>query len=146
MREEVPPPPREAAPSAAGGQDGWPRLREAWNAGTGRPWTPPEPPDGLAERLSEPGWLPAAFEAIGRLGACQFFVTQVTLIQFVRRGFVARVLDGHYDTPKPAKAGPAGDPPRTPPERRRYFRSESQQNMTDAEFSAWKRRMQEVAK
>ena len=88
-------------------------LQAAWNAGSGRQWTPPDPPDGLADRLAEAGWLDAALQAIGRLPGCRYFVTKVTLIQFVGRGFVGRVLDGHYDTPKPAK-GRGGHDERPP--------------------------------
>jgi hypothetical protein len=107
MRLEVPPPPREASQSAGSGRDAWRTLQAAWNAGPGRQWTPPEPPDGLAERLADAAWLPAALDAIGRLQACKFFSTPVTLIQFVGPGFVARVLGGQYDAAKTAKGSPA---------------------------------------
>ena len=69
---EAPTPPREAAP-------GWPEFQRLWNAGPGRPWTPPEPPDGWAERAAEPGWIDQAAEAIRRLGKCRYFGTPVTL-------------------------------------------------------------------
>ena len=115
IEEEVPPPPREASLLAGSSQDAWRTLQAAWNAGSGRQWTPPDPPDGLADRLAEVGWLDAALQAIGRLPGCRYFVTKVTLIQFVGRGFVGRVLDGHYDTPKPAK-GRGGHDERPPAE------------------------------
>lgn len=97
-----PPPPREAAPGEA-----WDRLRTAWNAGPGKPWKPAAPPDGLAERLAEPGWLDEALEAIPRLQGARFFRTPVTLLQFVRPGFVRRLAGGQYDE---AKAPPPGIP------------------------------------
>jgi hypothetical protein len=101
---EVPPPPREAS------QDGpanWETLRDAWNNGPGRKWKPVQAPDGAADRLSEPEWLTDALEAIGRLRACRYFETPVALGQFVKPGFVTKVLGGQYDTPKarPASAG-----------------------------------------
>jgi hypothetical protein len=102
--EYPPPPPRDA----------WEKLRAAWNAGPGRPWKPPEPPDGLQDRLAEPGWLDEAVEAIGRLRGCQFFKSPVTLIQFTKPGFVRRVMGGQYDDARAAKAvnGHAADPPK----------------------------------
>lgn len=104
MRGEYPPPPPPA--------DAWERLRAAWRAGPGRPWKPAEPPDGLAERLAEPGWLDEALEAIPRLAGCRFFKTPPTLIQFVKQGFVRRVMGGQYDDPKPARGpAPADDRP-----------------------------------
>jgi hypothetical protein len=98
IRGEVPPPPPPA--------DAWAELRAAWHRGPGRPWKPAEPPDGLADRLAEPGWLTEALEAIPRLSACRYFKTPPTLIQFVGPGFVRRVLGGQYDDAKPAR-GPA---------------------------------------
>jgi hypothetical protein len=107
MREEVPPPPREASQSAGSGRDAWRTLKDAWNAGTGRKWTPSEPPDGFWERIAEPGWLEEAPPAIARLPKCLFFTTPVTLIQFVQPGFVARVLGEQYDEAKKPKGSPA---------------------------------------
>jgi len=98
IRGEVPPPPPPA--------DAWAELRAEWHRGPGRPWKPAEPPDGLSDRLAEPGWLAEALEAIPRLSACRYFKTPPTLIQFVGPGFVRRVLGGQYDDPKPAR-GPA---------------------------------------
>jgi hypothetical protein len=109
IRGEYPPPPRDASQS----RKAWATLRAAWAAGPGRPWTPPEPPDGLADRLAEDGWLEEAVEAIGRLKACRFFKTPPTLIQFVKAGFVRRVLGGQYDEPRAERpAGGPADPPK----------------------------------
>lgn len=110
MRGEVPPPPpREAAPVSDA--DGWRILRAAWNAGPGKPWKPAGPPDGLAERLAEPGWLDEALEAIPRLQGARFFRTPATLLQFVRPGFVRRLAGGQYDEAKPASQAVTGDRP-----------------------------------
>lgn len=103
--EVPPPPPREASPGEA-----WERLRAAWNAGPGKAWTPPGPPDALADRLAEPGWLDEALAAIPRLQGARYFRTPVTLLQFCGPGFVRRLAGGQYDEPKPAgPASPAGD-------------------------------------
>lgn len=105
--EEIrnPPPPREASPGEA-----WERLRAAWNAGPGKAWTPPGPPDTIADRLAEPGWLDEALAAIPRLQGARYFRTPVTLLQFCGPGFVRRLAGGQYDEPKPAgPASPAGD-------------------------------------
>lgn len=105
--EEIrnPPPPREASPGEA-----WERLRAAWNAGPGKAWTPPGPPDALADRLAEPGWLDEALAAIPRLQRARYFRTPVTLLQLCGPGFVRRLAGGQYDEPRPAgPAAPAGD-------------------------------------
>jgi len=106
MRGEVPlHPPREASPVSTA--DGWQILRAAWNTGPGKPWKPAGPPDGLADRLAEDGWLDEAIEAIPRLALAKFFKTPVTLLQFVRPGFVRRLAGGQYDE---ARAAPTGVP------------------------------------
>ncbi len=133
-RGELPPPP---PPPADAGD--WGRLRAAWNAGPGRPWKPAEPPDGLAERLAEPGWLTEALEAIPRLAACRFFRTAPTLLQFVRPGFARRVLGGQYDEAKPERAGRDERPPPIPIAQRRCWRGDAERSMNDAEYAAWRR-------
>jgi hypothetical protein len=95
-REEIPPPPHACArtePDPAR----WAILRDRWNNGPGRPWTPPDPPDEAVERLAEGGWLDAALVAIDRLRACQFFKTPVSLPQFCGEKFVRNVNFGRYD-------------------------------------------------
>lgn len=97
--------------------DAWEQLRQAWNAGKGRKWTPSTPPDGWAERLAEPGWFAVAMEAIGRIGECRYFKTPMTLIQFVKPGWAHKVLGGSFDNPKgePQRGRDFGDtapPPR----------------------------------
>ena len=119
MRGEVPPhPPREASPVSTA--DGWRILRAAWNTGPGKPWKPSGPPDGLAERLAEPGWLDEALEAIPRLQGARYFRTPATLLQFVRPGFVRRLAGGQYDEPKPASPATHGDRPSAEEAARRF--------------------------
>ena len=96
IRGEYPPPPPPPA-------DAWGTLRAAWNRGSGRPWKPADPPEGLGDRLAEAGWLDEALDAIPRLSACRFFKTPPTLLQFVKPGFVRRVMGGQYDDAQPAK-------------------------------------------
>jgi hypothetical protein len=96
MRGEYPPPPPPPA-------DAWGTLRAAWNQGTGRPWKPADPPEGLGDRLAEAGWLDEALDAIPRLSACRFFKTPPTLLQFVKPGFVRRVMGGQYDDAQASK-------------------------------------------
>ena len=116
-REQVPPPPREAAQKSRSGAAqklpgisahqgneapaaGWEALQAAWNAGTGERWRSPAPPAQAADRIAEAGWLDRAAEAIGHLPKCRFFKTPVTLGQFCGSGFVDRVLGGQYDRPR----------------------------------------------
>ena len=87
--------------ACAGGE--WEKLRAAWNAGPGKPWKQPQPPDRLAERLEDPSWLPRALQAIQSLKGCKYFTTPVTLLQFVhtpkagKDQFVDVVLAGGFD-------------------------------------------------
>lgn len=105
MRGEYPPPPPR--------EDAWKTLQAAWNAGPGRPWKPADPPDGLEERLAEAGWLSEALEAIPRLRECRYFRTPPTLVQFVKAGFVRKVMGGQYDEARQDRPGsPPADPPR----------------------------------
>lgn len=103
---DIPPPPREAAPG------GWEEFRRAWNhqpaAGRRKAWKPATPPHGREAVFHDAAWLEAAGEAMGRLPACRYFDSPVTLIQFAGDGFVQRVLGGQYDSPKTATARPAG--------------------------------------
>jgi hypothetical protein len=117
--EVPPPPPREAAPES---EQAWPALRDAWNAqdAPGKPWRHPQPPDGLADRLREPGWLEEAVAAIPRLRGARFFATPVTLIQFAKPGFVERLAGGQYDEPKAAAPSTPGDRPSAEEAARRF--------------------------
>lgn len=76
------------------------RFREIWAQGPGRPWTPTEPPEAWDAAVAAPGWLADAEAAVGRLANCRWFVTPVTLVQFLGQGFVGRVLGGQYDSPR----------------------------------------------
>ena len=101
-REEIPPPPPrvDAAQSAAA-------LRAAWaqaaKAGHVKPYRAKALPNGAEQRLAEPGWLEEALQAIEHLPRCKFFTSPATLHQLVGDGFVARVLGGQYDEPRPAR-------------------------------------------
>jgi hypothetical protein len=107
--------PQEAAqPGPDTGTPGWPTLREAWRAGTGRAWKLPDPPDKVADRLAEPGWFEKALAAIEALPRCRYFADPVTLPQLVAEGFVDKVLGGQFDNPRRAAAGP-GRPDDRPP-------------------------------
>jgi hypothetical protein len=91
-REELPPLPREGFDKTA-----WQTLRKAWNAGKGKPWKPVNPHPKAVERLSEPGWLENALQAVERLGRCKFFRTAVSLGQFCGHEFVTLCNGGAYD-------------------------------------------------
>ena len=104
-RVEDPPPPREAAREEEGIQNAWLPFRKLWNTGTGRPWKPAAPPDGWSERITEPGWLEQAREAVARLPRCKFFSDPVTLPQFVGPKFVPLCLGGQYDAAKAKRGG-----------------------------------------
>ena len=109
-REEVPPPPREAAPwNPESPEETWKAFRLAWNAGAAagnrREWKPSTPPDGWSDRYAEIGWGDKAEEAAKRLAKCRYFETPVTLVQFVGPRFVDLCLGGQYDAAKAKKGG-----------------------------------------
>ena len=147
-RERVPPPPpREATPEEPAG---WTTLRSAWNApaSPGKPWRSPEPPDGIVDRLLEPGWLQEALEAIPRLRAAKFFATPVTLIQFGKPGFTRRIVGGQYDEPRgrPPGAGPPDKPSAEEASRRWRQKAEEQdRRRREREAEAAARREQAAA-
>lgn len=109
-------PPQAAQDSTepgAAGPAGWETLRQAWAAGTGRPWKLPDPPDKVADRLAEPGWFERALAAIEALPRCRYFRDPVTLPQLVAAGFVDKVLGGQFDNPReqPSTRGRPDDRP-----------------------------------
>ena len=109
-REEVPPPPREAAPwKPESPEETWKAFRAAWNtgaaAGNRREWKPATPPDGWSDRYAEIGWGDKAEEAVKRLAKCRYFDTPVPLSQFVGPRFVDLCLGGQYDAAKAKKGG-----------------------------------------
>jgi hypothetical protein len=101
----------------------------------------------VLDRLGEPEWLEQALEAILRLPRCKYFSTPPTLFQFGKVGFVERVNGGGYDEVTKPRGSPV-EPPKPPDtSRRRYFRADSQQNMTDGEYAVWRAsRGREVAR
>lgn len=109
-------PPEAAHDAAEPGPAGWDTLRQAWAAGTGRPWKLPEPPDKVADRLAEPGWFERALAAIEALPRCRYFRDPVTLPQLVAPGFVDKVLGGQFDNPREQPRGPGRPDDRPPPQ------------------------------
>lgn len=101
--------------SGPGGPPGWDTLRQAWAAGTGRPWKLPDPPDKVGDRLAEPGWFQKALAAIQALPRCRYFRDPVTLPQLVAPGFVDKVLGGQFDNPRERPAGGYRGPDDRPP-------------------------------
>lgn len=100
-REEFPPPPPRVD---------FEILRQAWNKGPGKPWTPPRPPKHTQDRLLDPEWWPMAVQAIDRLRVAKYFDTPCTLSQFVMPGFVEKILGGTFDAPKGAGRPADGTP------------------------------------
>jgi uncharacterized protein YdaU (DUF1376 family) len=105
MSYSPPPPPPPPGLETVGEQEGWQRLKDAWNAAWGekRQWRSNEPPEEAIARLREPGWLDEAIGAIPAIkgGACSGFKTPPTLRQFCARdpargSFVARMLGGEF--------------------------------------------------
>lgn len=82
--------------------EAWQALRQAWNAGPGKPWRTATPPPPAVERLAEPDWLAAYPAGIARLATVRFFRTPVTLRQFcgseeAKGRFLDRLLGGEFD-------------------------------------------------
>ena len=104
MSYSPPPPPPPPRAEAGETQDGWLRLRKAWNDAWGekRAWRSIEPPAEAIARLAEPGWLEEAITAIPEIkrGLCSGWKTPPTLRQFCgkdeRGTFLARMLGGEF--------------------------------------------------
>lgn len=97
---------------------GWPELRKAWNEGASQgrrtAWQSSSPPGEALDRLGDAGWLDEALRAIPMLAACKRFDDPVTLGQFCKPDFVAKVLGGYWrdKSRKPVpRAGPDDKPP-----------------------------------
>lgn len=108
---------RRISSSSPPGANAWEEFRAAWNKSGGKPWTPAAPPAGWHERVEEAGWLELAWQALGRVRACRYFSTPMTLIQLVKPGWAEKVVGGSFDEPKAAARprAPSGDekpPPR----------------------------------
>jgi uncharacterized protein YdaU (DUF1376 family) len=83
----------------------WEVLRRAWNATPGvERFEGLQFPrvDLLVARVSDPNWLRMYPEALRRLPSCRFFERPVHLRQFLAEHFVADVLCGTYDNPRPS--------------------------------------------
>ena len=108
--KSIPPLPREGFDKQA-----WQALRKAWNAGTGKPWKPVNPPPKAVERMADPDWVSMYPEAIERLRRCRYFDTAVSLPQFCGPEFVLNCLGGSYDEQKGRRRGKDfGDQPAPP--------------------------------
>lgn len=96
-----PPPPRARQAQAA-------EIRDAWNVAAERghvkAFASRDLPPAIWDRLAEPGWCEEALRAIERLPRCKFFEDPATLRQLVKAGFVAKVLDGSFDSRQKKKA------------------------------------------
>lgn len=95
---------REGADPAAA----WARLRAAWNAERRlKRCQSTRLPAGSAAFLEDDAWVEEAVAAVARLPSCRYFVTPVAIHQLFHDGFVQRVLDGGYDSPRDGSAAPA---------------------------------------
>ena len=120
--------------------DEWARFVAVWNA-TERAakWTHLMAPTGWVDLAASPGWLERARQAMARLPACKFFDDPLAVTKFFE--FVDRILAGEFDNAKKQRGRGFGDdkPPPTDPAKRRYWRGDAQQNMTEAEYAIWRR-------
>ena len=94
--------------SSCAAEQGWPRRRQAWNAGTGSKWRSSRPSATVLAALGDAEWIGVALQAISHLPKCRYFKDPVTLNQFCKPGFVDEVLGGKWDNPK-RQAGRAAD-------------------------------------
>ena len=120
----------------------WSSFRERWNGTSGaEPWLHANPPAGplWEDRISDPAWLEQYPLAMQKLCGLKRFKNPVTLTQFLDAGWVGRILAGDFSK-APQSRGRESLPETTPPQtNRRFFRSDSQRSMTDAEHAVWLR-------
>jgi hypothetical protein len=120
----------------------WDAFVAVWNA-TKRatPWTHLTAPQGWADVAATPGWIDRARAAMAHLPRCEFFTTPLAVTRFMGEGFVDRILAGEFDNPKPAagshRVNGQPDPSPRDPAKRRWWRPEAGESMTDSEFAAW---------
>lgn len=93
--------------------DFWKFFRKEWNAGTGKRWTPSKPPAEWDAEERDDEWLSEARQAIARLPLCRYFATPVTLPQFLKPGWLEKIVSGEFDEP-PRKNGKASFEDRPP--------------------------------
>jgi hypothetical protein len=78
---------------------------------------------------------------MAHLPRCEFFTTPLAVTRFMGEGFVDRILAGEFDNPKPAagshRVNGQPDPSPRDPAKRRWWRPEAGESMTDSEFAAW---------
>jgi len=91
----------------------WKSFREEWNAGPGKRWTPSKPPVEWEDEERDDDWLADARQAIARLPGCRYFSTPVTLSQFIKPGWLDKIIAGEFDDP-PRKNGRAAFDDRPP--------------------------------
>jgi hypothetical protein len=118
--------------------DEWNRFVAVWNV-TERAarWTPLVAPDGWVDLAASPGWLDRALQAVDKLPSCKFFEHPLAVTKFFE--FVDRILAGEFDNAKQKRGQPPERPPPVDQAKRRYFRSDANRSMTDAEYQAWRR-------
>jgi hypothetical protein len=66
------------------------------------------------------------------------FKNPVTLTQFLDDGWVGRILAGDFSKAQQSRGRESSPDAPQPQANRRFFRSDSQKSMTDAEHAAWR--------
>ncbi len=132
----------EREPTHAGMKPGWAAAEwqafvTVWNA-TRRAaqWKPLTAPDGWPDVAATPGWMEKARAALDRLPGCAFFATPLAVTRFMADGFVDRILAGEFDHAKATRPGEAPKPAAAVSSRR--WRDDACENMTDAQYAAWR--------
>lgn len=120
----------------------WESLLTAWNAAAGRckhisPYDSLHPPRAFHDRLDELAWSEDWARGLERLERCRWFTTPVSLVFFLKPDTVQEILAGQYDNRKPSKPGEPES--RGPVVSSRMWRDDACQNMTDEQYSAWRR-------
>ena len=123
--------------------DLWNSFREQWNSTAGaEPWLHANPPAGplWQDRTSDPAWLEQYPLAMERLCVLKRFKNPVTLTQFLDEEWVGRILAGDFSKAQQSRGRNASQETPSPQGQanRRFFRSDSQKSMTDAEHAAWR--------
>lgn len=119
----------------------WEAFVAIWNS-TQRAarWSVLSPPDGWVDAAATPGWLQKARQAVDRLPMCRYLEKPLAVTQFIQPGWADRILAGEFDNAKARYLGRHDAvPPPADPAKRRFYRADAGQSMTEAEYSAWRR-------
>ena len=75
----------------------WDDFLSVWQNGKGKPYDSKNFPPVWSTTTRDAAWLEQAKKALAHLPNCKYFVTPMTLTQFLQRGRIEQILGGEFD-------------------------------------------------